>query len=548
MTSARPLPGRECSAAFWPPDVGIGGPGDFLGPVGRVLCSATHRDLPIANAATCAAAGRFRRIPRPPTGELPICEIAHPVVWKTLPVRGNETELQAVRATSLVDRLDQRVVVVLTILGFAIPVLAYLWFAHRFSLNAIVGDQWDDVTVIQGSYVHFFDWGRMWVPHNDNRIFFPNIIVVLLAHTVHFNLLVEEWLSVAMLLAATALAILAHKRRSPSTPWLYYCPVAFLMLTWVQWQNTVWGFQFAWYLVLLSFMACVFLLDRPVLTWLAFAGAMVTAVIGTFSSLQGLLIWPVGLALLYFRRRRAWQFGLWVVGGAASAVLYFYHLGASSQTSFVTSHPLESVRFYLVTIGEVLGQTVPLRDSVSSTAPLELFGLLVVLSAVAAVIVNGLRRDESSASPVGVALISYGLLFVASVTQGRAYLGIWAAAQSRYTSFTVILFVGIYLTILGRVPRTAASPQWIDRIVLPATSAAVLMAIVVQVSFAFPDGYRHEVPNYGYFAKAETVLRNIDHASNADVGYYLFYFESDASIRQRAHFLQTHHLSVFAGQ
>ena len=60
-----------------------------------------------------------------------------------------------------------------------------------------------------------------------------------------------------------ALLIWAHKRRSPATPLLYYCPVAFVMLTFAQWQNTLWGFQMAWYLVVFALAVSVVLLDRP---------------------------------------------------------------------------------------------------------------------------------------------------------------------------------------------------------------------------------------------------------------------------------------------
>jgi hypothetical protein len=98
----------------------------------------------------------------------------------------------------------------------------------RYSVNVIVDDQFDDVTVIGHTYVHLFDWSALWAQHNENRIFFPNLIVVLLARTTHFNIQVEEYLSAVMLLVATTLLIWAHKRRSPTTPWLYYCPVALL--------------------------------------------------------------------------------------------------------------------------------------------------------------------------------------------------------------------------------------------------------------------------------------------------------------------------------
>ena len=223
----------------------------------------------------------------------------------------------------LVDRLSPKVVAVLTVLGFGLPVVGYFWFVEHYSVNAIVGDQWDDVNVIKQSYVHFFDWGPMWAQHYENRIFFPNIIVVLLAHTVHFNIQVEEMLGALMLAAATGFLLWAHRRRSPSTPWLYYCPVALLALSVVQYGNSLWGFQLAWYMVFLSLATALLLLDRITLTWITLVGALAAAVVGSFSSLQGLLIWPAGLVLLYFRRRPMPQLGVWIAVAAASTILYF---------------------------------------------------------------------------------------------------------------------------------------------------------------------------------------------------------------------------------
>ena len=104
----------------------------------------------------------------------------------------------------------------------------------------------------------------------------------------HYNIKVEEYISALMLFAAAAIFIWAHKRRSPGTPLLFYCPVAFLTLTLAQWQNTIWGFQMAWYLVLLSLALTIFLLDWPRLAWPIFALAISMAVVGSFSSRQGL--------------------------------------------------------------------------------------------------------------------------------------------------------------------------------------------------------------------------------------------------------------------
>ena len=156
-----------------------------------------------------------------------------------------------------VGGLNPSIVKALTAVGFAVPVIGYLALLRHYQMNALIGDQWYDVPVIRASYSHFPDWTSLWGLHNGNRILFPNLIVVALAHTVHFNIEVEQYLGALMLLAATALFIFSHKRRSPHTPMLFYCPIAFLTLSLTQWQNTLWGFQMAWYLVLLSLAATI---------------------------------------------------------------------------------------------------------------------------------------------------------------------------------------------------------------------------------------------------------------------------------------------------
>ena len=101
--------------------------------------------------------------------------------------------------------------------------------------------------------------------------FFPNLIVLLLAYTTAFNVQVEEYLSFLLLLGSTGLVIGAYKKGAPDTPWLYLCPVAILSLSVVQYENSLWGFQMAWYLALFWRALSLFLLDRMASSPLPFA-------------------------------------------------------------------------------------------------------------------------------------------------------------------------------------------------------------------------------------------------------------------------------------
>ena len=491
----------------------------------------------------------------------------------TTDVSGDElmarVETEAPSRDRIVDRIDPRLVRLLTVLGFGLPLIGYLWLLVRYSVNTMYADQWSDVTVISQSYAHFFPWGPMWLQHFENRVFFPNIIVVLLAHTVHFNVQVEEYLGAVMLIASTAILVVVHKRRSRSLPWLYYCPVALLGLSVVQYQNTLWGFQLAWFMVLLALAVAILLLDRVDLSWLILGGAIVAAVVGSFSSLQGLLIWPAGLVLLYYRRRSLPCVGVWIAAAVASTVLYFhnYDFSVTPESQFARHHPLATIKFFLFAIGDVVGKPVSLGSTDTNNIYVVLFGLFIVALAVGTVVICGLRRDVRSSSPVGIALICYGLLFAALITQGRSFLGFGGASFSRYTTFDLLILVGIYLALLGRVPGasldlTSADPAvgqvrshhprrtgrgWWDRVALPGALAIVSVAMVVQISLGAYNGVQGARVLHGSDLKAASVLRNIDHVSDAQIADYLYFLEPPLVIRQQADTLKRHRLNVFAG-
>ena len=371
----------------------------------------------------------------------------------TVPANPPESE----SAIRLVDRLPPALVRVLTVAGFGIPVSMYLWMLHTYAVNVINLDQFDDLTVIRGSYVHYFDWHLLWAQHNETRIFFPNLVVVALAHVDHFNIVHEEYLSACMLLASIGLLIWAHKRRSPDVPWLYYCPIAFLLLSLVQWHNTLWGFQFAWYLVLLSLMAAIFFLDRIELNAWSLAVAAIFGVVGSMSLIQGFLIWPVGLFLLYHRRRLRFAIP-WLIVAVATAIIYFRNFDSSlgnPYPGYASHHLWASIRFFVFEAGDIVGVQPKGHHSLTGYPMIVLFGAVMLIIAAWLVMVLGTRRDSTTGTPIGVVLILFASMFALMVTQGRVTFGLQTAGASRYTTYDLLFLCGIYLAILGRTHAAA---------------------------------------------------------------------------------------------
>ena len=226
--------------------------------------------------------------------------------------------------------------------------------------------------------------------------------------------------------------------------------------------------------------------------------------------------------------------------------------------------PYDAVKFFVFALGDVVG--LQEKNPEQSSGWVMAFGVIILVMAILVLIRWGLHRDEYSAAPIGIALILYGLLFDALITQGRLFLLYFAASASRYTTNDVLVLAGIYLTALDRSSsrqRVAArsqtndaggSRQWltwvrrrvdqIDRIPLRQIAlAAIVIQIVVSVSLSFSGA--QELHNYE--VRAATVTRNIDHEPKGVVEFDLYFVRTANWLREQTRFLQDHHLAQFGG-
>lgn len=432
----------------------------------------------------------------------------------------------------------------LAVLGFAIPIGSYFWLIHHYGVNVVFLDQWGDVGIVRHSYSGNLTLGTLWSQHGEQRILFPNLIVLALSYTTHLNVVVEQYFSAILLTLSALLLVLSHKRRS-SRGWIWYCPVPILMFSFVQSVSTLFGFQLAWYLLILMLAVALYLLDGPSLSGLALTGAIVAAVVGSFSSLPGLLIWPAGLILLYQRRRRLGQAIAWCFAALAATVVYLYHYDPSKG---VPPHlagfdlPGVALSLFFQAIGAVFG--VHLTNASGGAKEVELLvGVVVFLIAAYALVTRGLNRDVSSGAPIGIALICFGLLYAGGFAYGRAWAGVATATSSQYTTFTLLIVVGSYLALLD-------PPVWPIAISGPRTRRVVKFvlagAICTQVVLGTASGLRVASSFHRQQTEAATVLSDINQVPNPimqrDLGSWWL---PPRLARSYATTLRLHHLSLF---
>ena len=333
------------------------------------------------------------------------------------------------------------------VLIFVATAVVGVVFIRRFAVNMIYWDQFSDVNVIRHAHSGHLSFGLLWAQHNENRTFFPNLIALALAYTTHFNIVVEEYLSLAFWCAATGLIIAAHRHRSPGTSWIYYCPVVVVMMSFTPLSAALFGYQMSWYLALLGLAGALFLLDRCTLSRWVLVGAIIAAVVGSFSALQGLFIWPVGLVLLYLRRRTNAVMAVWLVSAVVTGVLYFtdYKFSAAGGSgSYLFSHPWLALSFFFSSIGNVVSTDFSAGANAVDYRVLVL-GIIVFIVAIYALI-QGVRGDRSGGSLIGVALICFGLLFVVFITLGRTKDGL-SSTGARYSISEIMIWVGAYLSL-----------------------------------------------------------------------------------------------------
>jgi hypothetical protein len=419
-------------------------------------------------------------------------------------------------------------------------VAAYFWFIAAFGANTIWGwgDEWRDLILIQQAYSGHLTLSALWAQHNEARILFPNLVVLLLAEVTHFNVKTEEFLSGLTLLGATAVLILGHRRRSPATPWMFYIPVAIVMLSFVGYGNTLWGFQFAYYLALLALCVALVLCDHPRWGGLVFIGAIAAGVVGSYSAIQGLLIWPAGLLILLLRRRSPLYWLAWMGIGALTTALYFvnYQRGGTDD-NYVLDHPIQGLRFFLFSVGNVF-------DSHGGDGAVVL-GVLLLGTALWLAL-SSILHSKEEAAPLGVGLICFGLLAALMLTAGRSSAGLDAGGASRYTTFDLLTLVGCYLLILCRVSATSRPRRFEGVLWLTSTSIvgiAICLLLIPGTTNGLVDARSWQASQY----QASRVIANMKSAPNEMVERILignlFYVPQTRAL---VSFAQQHHLTLFA--
>ena len=358
---------------------------------------------------------------------------------------------------------------VLTVAAASISPILYFVFVYHYALNSFNSDDWTVVPLVHAALHDQPTLGLLWGQHHESRLFIGNIIDELFGFADRLDLRSVIIFNALVLIASYAILLLLVRKYLGRR--LTPIPVLVIGVTWFSLadvQNELWAFQVSWYLAVFFFllMLCFLLVPNERRT-LWFALAIVVAIAGSLSTVQGFLCWPLGaICILWPTRstRRRPEIAAWV--GATLVTVAVYLVGytfsagntcrieAQCTPSAELHHPLTSLGFFFALIGNVIpGRTTGLIPRVEDGARFVVLGVVIFVAALLILVHSWRRRSSSERLPLPALIIFFSLLFDVTIAVGRGGSGVAGAVNAnRFVMANLILLTGIVIFGLARIP------------------------------------------------------------------------------------------------
>ena len=318
-------------------------------------------------------------------------------------------------------------------------------------------DQWVLVQHLQQIAEGTWPWTELWRPHNEHRLFFPQLIMLSLAELTRWDIRVELVLNGLLafgILASTAWLI----RQTLGSRGFWLLPlVSLLIFNPSQWENWLWGWQIQIFLnVFMVVLGTALLIEaqRPG----RLIAAMVCGVIATFSFANGLLFWILALPAVARGPGRRRRLPIWIGVSSAVFAIFFFGYEPSQNPPFWQQGPARTLKLLGGYLSIYLSTPV-----LGFHGHLALYGGFALLVASALILGRDLLRE-----PVEwllgkrlpwLQLAGYAIGSATLTAVGRLHLSLGQALTSRYITISSLFwlaFLGLFALRESGPPRSAA--------------------------------------------------------------------------------------------
>lgn len=422
-----------------------------------------------------------------------------------------------------------------------LPVAAAALYVRQYGVNAPYNDGLTLIPLFEKLLAGELRFEGLAAQHNEHRILFPRIAMLLLGLAASFNDVAYMYLVQACLLVTTLALFFAFGRTVSRSAWLF-APVPFLVFNLGQSWNMLQGFQITLVFVQTFAVLCfisLYLSGGTRRGVLAFCGALGSGTVAAFSSAPGLLVWPLGLFQLLLlpakRRTKLTLAGVWALAGALNWALYLRGYESSETTTWRKSltNPLDSMEYLVSALGASLFHG---EQELAFAC-----GLLLIFLAAAALLLV-FRGGGIGGNSVWLSLLVFAGLTLAATSLARGS-NLEDALNPKYVTYSVLFPIALYAMLAGS-PRGRREPAAF-------VSLGVMGALTVaSVGLSYSQGFEEarEIAE----DKERTAFVLATHESQPDEilanrGVLRERFRVDAQTsRQQASFLERSGYSIFS--
>jgi hypothetical protein len=342
----------------------------------------------------------------------------------------------------------------------------------RWSVDVPFLDEWDWADLAYHSRTGTLSFAEIIAPHNEHRNAIPNLVFLLFDRFGSWNILHEQLFSLAVIVVGQVILWRLVRRNIPGTRGaLTFAAMSLVLCSLGQWENFALGYNIGWNICTTAAIAVVALLTahRRSAKHLALAAALAGA--ATFSSGQGLLLWPVGLAAIALVPRDLPRSAVaWLVAGALVVVLFYtdYHVAPAVQPAGLRD-ALSCVLYAFTYIGTAL------RGGSGSTQATITGALLVGAFCVAAwTRASRFTRVQVVRHAPWYAFGFYAILGAAFTAVARVRMGPDSATASHYVAVALFLEIAIVGLVAASWPQLRRSSRRNWRIAFVAAAVFAL--------------------------------------------------------------------------
>lgn len=275
-----------------------------------------------------------------------------------------------------------------------LPIVFSFIFVYYNGVNVITVDEDYFTNLVYKAYKSQLGAQELLKPHNEHIIFFPAVFKIGLAFLTKYNTKVEMYFILFILLLCLLIIFIYLKKNfSLKYSLVILALISFLIFNIRQYENMLWGYQITFLFPFLFGLLSLFLLfktnefieksnnktkfnfnikDERVCKVdklkinsgkkllllnpsIFFLFSLISAIICSFSSAHGLLIWFAGLfQILFFnlkKRKKIPYIAIWLIFGTAAVILYFIILNANiNQFSFLDNFDFKIFLKYFITL------------------------------------------------------------------------------------------------------------------------------------------------------------------------------------------------------